>query len=367
MRRGFWGGAVAALVLAIPMGAVSGDGRIEINQESVLASGGFPFLISNTGSYVLTSDLVVSTDDSAILLHGPLLAGRSVSLDLNGFAIVGASSCSVGACPGGSASGIGPFAGFAGRVTVRNGAVRGFSGVCVSLASDSAVEDVLVSSCGRDGIVADMRSVVLRNRVSSTGQRGINMGAGTTFAHNTVSNVNLSAAFPGIDFPAVEGGSATAGNFCDDGSCSRVTRRRFYATTATFVGADADDPGNCADGFHFASLWEIFAPSDLKYDSSLGAAPTSGPGPVSGLAAWIHTGNSDSAANQMGRANCNGWSSIDVTDKGSVVVLGTNTSGSGGNSMISIGFWDSPSVASSPWIPGYFACNQPRPIWCVED
>jgi hypothetical protein len=56
------------------------DGTIEINQAKVMANGGFPYVISASGSYRLSGGLTVpaSTD-------GINVTAAKVAIDLNGF------------------------------------------------------------------------------------------------------------------------------------------------------------------------------------------------------------------------------------------------------------------------------------------
>jgi hypothetical protein len=71
---------IASLLSAVSAFAV--DGVIEINQASVLANGGFPF-VANGGSHRLTGNLTVpGGNTTAIQLTGG-------SLDLNGLTIAG--------------------------------------------------------------------------------------------------------------------------------------------------------------------------------------------------------------------------------------------------------------------------------------
>ena len=58
--------AAGALLLGIGLASLASaaDGVIEINQASVKAAGGFPFVISQPGSYRLTGNLDV-TDATA--------------------------------------------------------------------------------------------------------------------------------------------------------------------------------------------------------------------------------------------------------------------------------------------------------------
>ena len=115
-----------------PLSAV--DGVIEINQAKALAGGvtpgdapGFPVIIDQPGSYRLTGNLTVSgVEDDVIDVRSP-----NVTIDLNGFAIVGPLSCVYSAgtlnCtpdPSTSAFGDGIKA-RRGDLAVRNGVIRG--------------------------------------------------------------------------------------------------------------------------------------------------------------------------------------------------------------------------------------------------
>ena len=73
---------------------------------------------------------------------------------------------------------------------------------------------------------------------------------------------------------------------------TRDTRKSYYVTKTSHDGSEALTA--CAEGYHMASLWEIFDTSNLRYDTQLGAtAQDSGLGPpsISGLSeGWIRTG-----------------------------------------------------------------------------
>lgn len=118
-----------ALFISIILAAFSSvssaaDGRVEINQASIEASGGFPLTITQPGSYVLTGPLNAPSETSAIVIESDFVA-----IDLNGFTITGPFVCEA-PCMGGAADGIvtnGPIR----YATVRNGQIRGFSDRCV--------------------------------------------------------------------------------------------------------------------------------------------------------------------------------------------------------------------------------------------
>jgi hypothetical protein len=73
---------VAAVLVSVIAFAV--DGTVLINQSTVTAAGGFPYKITQPGSYKLSGNLTVPLD-----LDGIDVLADGVSIDLNGFAIVG--------------------------------------------------------------------------------------------------------------------------------------------------------------------------------------------------------------------------------------------------------------------------------------
>ena len=164
---------VCARLLAASAWA-SADGRLEINQATVDAAGGFPFTISQTGSYVLTSNLTVPAATDGLVLDAD-----HVHLDLNGFAVSGPSTCTQGSCSAGGGDGNGIITSGNRPATVRNGRVNGFERRCVSLGPNARVEDLHVFDCSLIGILVSSDSLVMRNLVHHVGDSGIHM-SGTT-------------------------------------------------------------------------------------------------------------------------------------------------------------------------------------------
>ena len=320
------------------------DGRIEINQASVEAAGGFPFTITEPGSYVLTGNLSVPADTNGIVIDTD-----EITLDLNGFSISGPATCTPSSCDSGSTLGIAPqnFLTDATGTTVRNGVVRGFSAYCVWLTRMARVENLFVTQCGWSGIIANS-GVITGNRILNTGQAGLAMGAETAFAHNKIGSTGLG----GGGQRAVEGGRASAGNSCDDYSCSPRGERRYYVTPDSFHGDEALTA--CAPGFHMASLWELFEPSTLYYDVDLGdSSDDSGSGPPNQAYGWIRTGIFAFSQDDAGRANCNAWTSDDAGDNGTLVSLDFN--------------WQDAPGTSSPWDSITLTCSNTGRVWCMED
>ena len=109
---------VLAMAL-IPASAFAVDGVVLITQSSVLAAGGFPFVISQPGSYKLGGNLSAPARSNGIII-----AASNVTLDLNGFTLSGVPQTSCGLCPD-VFDGISATAGLK-AVTIRNGVVSGF-------------------------------------------------------------------------------------------------------------------------------------------------------------------------------------------------------------------------------------------------
>ena len=194
---------VASKIFALVLiaGSVSAfAARQDINQETVRAYGGFPYKITKSGSYKLTSNLVVPAGKDGIDVMAP-----DVTIDLNGFGIIGQVECtddSPAVCPAAS-SGIGiasvgatPETRFP-DVKVLNGFVRGMGAQGIFLTGDgSLVEKVSVrSNAGAGMIVAGM---VLNSSAIGNGSNGI-------FAISVRDSEAASNAGDGIDLDGVGG------------------------------------------------------------------------------------------------------------------------------------------------------------------
>lgn len=154
-----WAGAVVAQPVEInqtcafaPDGCVAGD------------AAGFPVVISAPGSYVLTSDLVVSQANGVgIEIHEDLVGG--VTIDLGGFSMQGPGSCtgtgSTLSCTSDLSRAIrveNPTVSEA-RLQVKNGRIRGFTGGGVSGGRLVLYRDLVVTESGL-GFVATGGAVI---------------------------------------------------------------------------------------------------------------------------------------------------------------------------------------------------------------
>ena len=133
--------------------------------------------------------------------------------------------------------------------------------------------------------------------------------------------------------------------------------RAFYLTQDHFTGAEALSA--CAEGYHMASLWEIFDTSNVRYKTDLGFTQgDSGSGPPTFVFGWIRTGYTASVNPLPGQANCNGWTSDDGADAGTLVLLQSNWTNDGVNAESVSGI--------SPWRTAPGGCIA-RNVWCVQD
>ena len=207
--------ALLALILSRPSWAV--DGVILIDQNKALAGNvtpgdapGFPVSITRSGSYRLSSDLVVAdADTTAIDITGA--AGR-VTVDLNGFSILGPVTCT-GSSAGNpvttclpvpsSPSIFGPGTGvrsLADRsLTIRNGTISGMGrhGIFISGAPMARVEGVTVMGNGQYGIFGGLATVV-DNIVEGNLLDGIVFNQGLVRGNNVRRNGGNGIAGTGI-------------------------------------------------------------------------------------------------------------------------------------------------------------------------
>lgn len=121
--------------------AYAGEGRFEIAQFML------PYTVSNAGSYVVTENLTGTNGQNGIII-----AANDVTIDLNGFQLIGVAGSLDGVAASGNRS----------NIQILNGMVRGWGddGVDLNSASNVSVRDVMASLNTDDGIrVGDGSSV----------------------------------------------------------------------------------------------------------------------------------------------------------------------------------------------------------------
>lgn len=217
------------------IGSLAGnDGRIAINQEKAMLGGitpldqpGFPVTISEGGSYVLTSDLVVpDVNTTAIELFGV----TGVTLDLNGFSIRGPNVCGASVAGGcnqtGNGSGIRTEGNVNGSV-VFGGTITGMGASGVSLIGfGNTVRNMTVRNC-RFGISAT--GLILDNVVNRNGNSGIS-------SFNAVVKGNSATENGGVGITLFRG-TASDNTSSNNGSFGFQSFSFFSGTTTPTPGA----------------------------------------------------------------------------------------------------------------------------------
>ncbi len=147
LRRSLITAALAALL------APAAFAQALIDQNKVLAGSvtpgdapGFPLTISQPGSYKLTSNLYVPAGSDGIQI-----TADNVTLDLNGFTVLGTATCSQNgstlAVTCSQMQGNGVYAEGRKHAAVKNGTVRGFGFACISAGLSGRLEDLSLGEC----------------------------------------------------------------------------------------------------------------------------------------------------------------------------------------------------------------------------
>ena len=187
--------------------ALAVDGVIEINQAKIDASGGFPFTISNPGSYRLTSNLQMPGGASSI---GAMIsiAADDVTLDLNGFTLFGGSAGGGGTMiDGGGQSNLAVLNGS----LVDAGADMFFG---IDLGARSRVDAVRVVNIQGAGIVLGANCRLTNSTVDSSDTDGVTAGA---FCHVSDNVIQDTPTGPGLTV----GAQSTVVNNVVSGSASQ--------------------------------------------------------------------------------------------------------------------------------------------------
>lgn len=152
--------------------------------------------------------------------------------------------------------------------------------------------------------------------------------------------------------------AAEAGTVGEASLAQSTGMRQFYLTTSSFYADETLTA--CADGYHFASLWEIADPANLKYNTTLGQRRSDsdqGPPSSSGLGdgvgvGYVRTGYAAASNYAAGQANCQVWSIYGLGAYGTVAWLPSDWTASNDD----VGVW---AVAPDNCVG--------RRVWCIED
>jgi hypothetical protein len=211
------------------------EGRAQLSQAAAAAgklvgdAPGFPITISQSGSYVLTSNLDLAGEGNPLATTAIEVTTDWVTIDLNGFSISGTATCSTtsttsqaGATTCSTGAGLGVSAGGQEGVTIRNGTISGMGshgvelgagalveslqlidngGTGVAIGEGSQVLDIAVQGSGEDGIHCNGVCIVKNARIITVGDDGIQGVSGTTGLGLLVDGCTVRYA----DASAVEG------------------------------------------------------------------------------------------------------------------------------------------------------------------
>ena len=373
--------AIATVISTVPLFA--SDGQLEINQACAVNTGcftgdtpGFPVTITTPGSYRLTGSLNLSAE--GVNVSGIEVSAPAVTVDLGGFHIAGATTCSgSGASISCSPPSTGGSAGvhFMSNATasvVQNGIVRNMTNFGIrSQATGLRVKDITAIHNGADGINGTSLTFVVNSVSIENGQDGIviNLGSevdGAIASNNgrhgildrngsvlTRSNAqgNAGRGFYGLASSKFGKNNLSRRNgeadSCGGGICT--DRRRIYLTQGNHAGNAVLTA--CALGFHPASINDVQDAGQFQYDTTLGRTGNTvhlGPPYHSG---WVthDLDNSD---------NCNGFTNGLATTSGVIAEVQAVPLAifSGG-----VHPPEAPSIKLSN-------CDDTRwGVWCVED
>ena len=179
---------------AVPSLALARDGVLEINQSCAVIGGcfsgdsaGFPVTIDGSAgrSYLLSGDLLVPDADTDAI-H---LSSSNISIDLNGFRIIGPS------CVGATSNSCVPSTGDGSGIEVDNTATR----------FGTSVTNGSIIGMGRSGVRLGPQSRVTRLRVRWNRLAGIDVRAGSTVSGCITYQNGLTGIWIGV-------GSTASGN-----------------------------------------------------------------------------------------------------------------------------------------------------------
>ena len=197
------------------------DGVVLINQATVTAAGGFPYLITQPGSYKLSGNLTATANFEAIVI-----AASNVVLDLNGFTV----SCSLAngqvtnflECIGNEFA-PGPFR----NIAIRNGTItESFTGSSVFVNTQYVLVGLGTSSnVILDELLLDLN--VPQPIPSSVTAYALKLGPHSIVRHTIMNNVQAGFGFlAGCPSLFVENVSLGF-NFSSGGNCVNVNNVGF--------------------------------------------------------------------------------------------------------------------------------------------
>lgn len=244
-----------AIMLA-PASALAVDGVVLINQTAVMAAGGFPYVIRQPGSYKLSGNLTVPAGTDGIDIHSP-----NVTLDLNGFAIIGS---------GTTGTGFGVASQFQ-DITLRNGGINNFP-VGVFVTGTGEIADLKASGNGTGVQVIDCAALPANLIPPPACSMGFESSQTGFVIVRTSANLNQSDGF--FLFNCTVSDSMAKGNGTTGFTVSGSTLIHNFASSNGFGGMGGVPPLPSLFGSN-AVLNNLSGPGFLHFDLLIGAGGSS--------------------------------------------------------------------------------------------
>ncbi|MDX2145908.1 MAG: right-handed parallel beta-helix repeat-containing protein [Planctomycetota bacterium] len=215
--------------------------RIAINATNTPGDADSLFKITQSGSYYLTGNVIGVADK-----HGIEIAASGVTLDLNGFEVVGLLG-------GGSLDGIRVSVDGLSNIAVRNGTIRNWGDWGLDfgniLAGGCLIEHVRASGCMSGGLAIGPGSRVSHCTANGNGEYGISVSFGTTMTHcsaasNTGIGLNTDVGCTVVQCTSTGNVGAGISTAC----CSTVTQCTAYGNSGygIIVGSRSNVIGSTA-------------------------------------------------------------------------------------------------------------------------
>jgi parallel beta-helix repeat protein len=224
--------------------------RVALTQETAPGDATNIFKVGQTGaSYYLTSNIYVAPGKNAILI-----TTWPVTIDLNGFSIIGLNGSLEGITSGGQ---------YRGNITIKNGTISGMGGNGISLGACFAthVQNVGVSFMNGFGIDVGNGALVTDCTAFNNAAPAFHSTGNTTFQRCTANTCQIG--FSGVGKDTVEGCTAAESSQAGFYLGSQSTIRNCQANYNTLQGIVCTDSctmsGNqCrANGSSSASIWAM--------------------------------------------------------------------------------------------------------------
>jgi hypothetical protein len=200
--------------LLAPLSVQAVDGVIEINADCAVFgcfsgdSPGYPVTIPFPGSFRLTSDLTTTDVNTTLIVVG----SNQVSIDLNGFSLIGPVNCSgTSLTCSSSGTGDGIDANNDEDVVIRNGTIRGMGDNGIRVCRGARLENLTVAENGDRGIDALCPGARLTDLVvRENGDDGVALGLGSSYVtDSTVFNNGDQGVFGGFCGNVLMSGNAS--------------------------------------------------------------------------------------------------------------------------------------------------------------